>query len=75
MVRYAQTNPEGGDLLAPPEVLALVPEYLQHIDNGEVETRDITIRLRVTPEERATIQQDAEETGQTLSQYIRSKIL
>ena len=31
MIRYAQLNPEGGDLMAPPEVLALVPEHLRKI--------------------------------------------
>jgi hypothetical protein len=28
MIRYAQSNSEGGDLLAPPEVLDLVPLHL-----------------------------------------------
>ena len=28
MVRYAQSNPEGGDLLAPDEVTNLVPDHL-----------------------------------------------
>jgi len=31
MVEYAQTNDEGGDLMAPPEVLELVPEHLRSI--------------------------------------------
>lgn len=31
MIRYAQTNSEGGDLMAPPEVLELVPEHLRSI--------------------------------------------
>ena len=31
MVRYAQSNSEGGDLMAPPEVLELVPEHLRSI--------------------------------------------
>jgi len=29
MIEYAQSNPEGGDLMAPPEVLELVPEQLR----------------------------------------------
>ena len=31
MCDYAQTNHEGGDLMAPPEVLALVPEHLRSV--------------------------------------------
>lgn len=31
MIQYAQSNPEGGDLCAPAEVLALVPEHLRSI--------------------------------------------
>lgn len=31
MIRYAQTNPAGGDLMAPPEVLELVPPQLRSI--------------------------------------------
>jgi len=31
MLEYAQTNPEGGTLMAPDEVLALVPEHLREI--------------------------------------------
>jgi hypothetical protein len=31
MLEYAQSNPEGGDLMAPPEVLELVPEHLRSI--------------------------------------------
>lgn len=34
MLRYASpdSNPEGGELMAPPEVLELVPEHLRKID-------------------------------------------
>lgn len=32
MIEYSQQNPEGGDLMAPPEVLDLVPEHLRKID-------------------------------------------
>lgn len=31
MLEYAQSNPEGGDLMAPPEVLELVPQHLRNI--------------------------------------------
>lgn len=31
MIRYALTNPDGGDLMAPPEVLELVPEHLHSV--------------------------------------------
>lgn len=31
MLEYAQTNPDGGDLMAPPEVLELVPEHLRSV--------------------------------------------
>jgi len=31
MIEYAQINPEGGDLMAPPEVLDLVPAHLRSI--------------------------------------------
>jgi len=32
MIRYAQSNEEGGDLIAPPEIMELVPEHLRKID-------------------------------------------
>ena len=31
MIEYAQSNSEGGDLMAPPEVLELVPEHLRSV--------------------------------------------
>lgn len=31
MIEYAQSNPEGGDLMAPVEVLERVPEHLRTI--------------------------------------------
>ncbi|CAK0773302.1 conserved hypothetical protein [Gammaproteobacteria bacterium] len=31
MLEYAQSNEEGGDLMAPPEVMELVPEHLRSI--------------------------------------------
>jgi hypothetical protein len=33
MIRYAVSNDEGGDLMAPAEVLTLVPEHLHKIDD------------------------------------------
>jgi len=32
MIEYSQPNPEGGVLMAPPEVLDLVPEHLRKVD-------------------------------------------
>jgi hypothetical protein len=31
MIEYAQPNPEGGELMAPPEVLELVPGHLRRV--------------------------------------------
>lgn len=31
MIEYAQSNPDGGDLMAPEEILALVPAHLHSI--------------------------------------------
>lgn len=31
MLEYSQTNNEGGDLMAPPEVMDLVPDHLRNI--------------------------------------------
>lgn len=31
MIEYSQSNEAGGDLMAPPEVLELVPEHLRSI--------------------------------------------
>jgi hypothetical protein len=31
MIEYAVSNPDGGDLMAPPEVLELVPKHLHSI--------------------------------------------
>lgn len=31
MIEYAQSNPDGGDLMAPPEVLDMVPAHLRSI--------------------------------------------
>jgi hypothetical protein len=37
MIEYAQSNPEGGDLVAPSEVMDLVPQHLRSVPakNGE----------------------------------------
>jgi hypothetical protein len=35
MIRYAKSNPEGGDLMAPTEVLELVPADLRNIKKSE----------------------------------------
>jgi hypothetical protein len=32
MIEYGQSNPEGADLMAPAEVLELVPEHLRTIE-------------------------------------------
>lgn len=34
MIQYSQSNPEGGDLMAPPEVIELVPEHLRSINGS-----------------------------------------
>ncbi len=31
MIQYAKPNDEGGDLMAPPDILKLVPEHLRSI--------------------------------------------
>jgi len=31
MIEYAQQSPEGGDLMAPPEVIDLVPGHLRSV--------------------------------------------
>jgi hypothetical protein len=42
MLQYAVPNPEGGDLVAPQEVLDLVPEHLKSIDKGiEIDMENI----------------------------------
>jgi hypothetical protein len=35
MIQYAQKNGEGGELMAPPEVLELVPEHLRSIADNK----------------------------------------
>ena len=34
MIEYAQSNPEGGTLMAPEEVMVLVPKHLKEIDHA-----------------------------------------
>lgn len=36
MINYASTNDEGGDLMAPPEVLELVPAHLRTVAAGSI---------------------------------------
>lgn len=31
MIEYAQSNPEGGELMAPPDVMEYVPDHLRSI--------------------------------------------
>ena len=38
-------------------------------------TRTITLRLRVSPREDSIIRRDADEAGQTLGQYMRSRLI
>lgn len=35
MLRYAQSNPEGGDLVAPAEIMERVPKHLQSVPARE----------------------------------------
>lgn len=35
MLNYSQSNSEGGDLVAPAEVMALVPEHLRSVPASE----------------------------------------
>ena len=37
MIQYAQSNPAGGDLMAPEEVTELVPEHLRSIPADNLE--------------------------------------
>lgn len=32
MVKHGQTNDEGGEIMAPPEVMELIPEHLRKIE-------------------------------------------
>lgn len=41
---------------------------------GSGEGRDITFRLKLTPDERKRLDDMAEGAGQTPSQYVRSKV-
>ena len=40
MIEYAQSNPDGGDLMAPSEVFELVPEHLRKINRKEESSND-----------------------------------
>lgn len=39
MIMYAQSNPDGGDLMAPPEVLEIVPDHLRKINRKELQKK------------------------------------
>lgn len=39
MLQYAIKNPDGGDLMAPPEVLDLVPKHLHSVPAKELSMR------------------------------------
>lgn len=36
-VDYCQSNPEGGDVMAPPEIMELIPEHLRSVPNEAAE--------------------------------------
>ena len=75
MIRYGQTNPEGGSLIAPAEVLALVPAHLHEIDGGVSDRRDKWIQVRVSGAEADDIAAAAESAGKTISEYVRYRAL
>lgn len=74
MIRYAQSNPEGGSLIAPPEVMALVPEHLREVDGGSGR-RDKWLQVRVTPDESDRISAEAATAGKSVSEYVRDRAL
>lgn len=74
MVRYGQSNPEGGSLVAPPEVMALVPEHLREVDGKKV-SRSGWIQVRVSPDESERIAAEATTAGKTVSEYVRDRAL
>ena len=49
MIRYAQGNKDGGDLIAPSEVMELVPEHLRSISARDDNIKAITIK-NIDPE-------------------------
>lgn len=75
MIRYGQSNPEGGSLVAPAEVLALVPEHLHSVEGGVTERRDKYIQVRVTGAEADDIAANADAAGKTVSEYVRDRAL
>jgi hypothetical protein len=46
----------------------------EHLDIDDAETRSV-VTLRLTPSERAEIAQRADAAGQTVSEYMRAKLL
>ncbi len=75
MIRYGQTNPDGGSLVAPAEVLALVPEHLREVDGSTPDRRDKWLQVRLTGAEADDIAAAADKTGQTVSEYVRDRAL
>ncbi len=75
MVKYVQSNPEGGSLIAPPEVLALVPEHLREIDGGASGRREKWIQVRVSADEADNIAACAVSAGKSVSEYVRDRAL
>ena len=55
--------------------VADAPGFYRLIPKSERDQRTVTIRLRLTQAEREQVDAAAADTGVTLSQYIRSKIL
>ena len=50
------------------------PTCGQPITPAAKDERPLTLRLRVSPAEKAKLQQSAEMAGQTLSRYIRERV-
>ena len=48
---------------------------LEKCESNETSPRDLSIRTRLTAAEHAALRQAADEAGQTISQYVRSRIL
>ena len=50
------------------------PTCGQQITPTAKDERRMTLRLRVSPAEKAALQKAAEDNGQTLSRYIRDRV-
>jgi len=75
MIRYGQSNPDGGSLVAPAEVLALVPEHLREVAGTTPDRRDKWLQVRVTGAESDDITAAANAAGKTVSEYVRDRAL